>query len=117
MFGGGLGYGTNDVTVEADVVADFTTYTKPDGSSRSNVRAMAGFEYLAADHYPLRIGYRYDKNQSSHALSAGLGYIDPQFSIDVAFRRTISAKDPFGPATTIVIDLQYFVESLTVKAE
>jgi hypothetical protein len=116
MFGGGVGYGTNDVTFEGDVVADFTTYTNADGSSRTNLRAMAGLEYLAADHYPLRIGYRYDKSQSSHAISGGVGYIDPQFSVDFAIRRTF-AKDPFGPATTLVIDLQYFVESLTVKAE
>src|SRR6185503_12114669 len=96
MFGGGVGYGTNDVTVEADVVADFTTYTQADGSSRTNLRAMAGFELLAADHYPLRVGYRYDKIQSSHAVSAGVGYIDPQFSVDFAIRRTF-AKGPYGP--------------------
>jgi hypothetical protein len=116
-FGGGVGYGTNDVTVEADVVADFTTFTNADGTTRTNVRAMAGFEYLAGDHYPLRIGYRYDKNQATHALSAGLGYIDPQFSIDFALRHTVAGKEPFGPVTAIVIDLQYFVESVSVKTE
>ena len=117
MFGGGIGYGTNDITIEGDVVADFTTFTNADGSTRTNVRAMAGFEYLAVDHYPLRFGYRYDKAQSAHGLSAGVGYIDPQFSIDVALRHTVGSKDPFGPVTAVVIDLQYFVESLTVKAE
>jgi hypothetical protein len=117
MLGGGAGYGTNDITVEADVVADFTTFTNADGSSRSNVRAMAGFEYLAADHYPLRLGYRYDKNQAAHALSGGVGYIDPQFSVDIAIRQTVTSQDPYGPTTTIVIDLQYFVESLTMHPE
>jgi len=29
----------------------------------------------------------------------------------------VGSKDPFGPVTAVVIDLQYFVESLTVKAE
>ena len=117
MLGGGVGYGTNDITAEVDVVADFTTFTNADGSSRTNWRTMAGFEFLAADHYPLRIGYRYDKNQSTHAISGGLGYIDPQFSVDVAVRHTLAGSDPFGPFTSVVIDLQYFVESLTVKAE
>jgi hypothetical protein len=117
MFGGGVGYGTNDLTIEGDVVSDFTTFTNADGSTRTNVRAMAGFEYLAGDHYPLRLGYRYDKNQSTHALSGGLGYIDPQFSIDVAVRHTVAGSSPYGPSTSIVIDLQYFVESLTVKPE
>jgi hypothetical protein len=117
MFGGGVGYGTNDVSLEADVVADFTTFTNADGSSRTNIRAMAGFEFLAGDHYPLRLGYRYDKNQSTHAVSGGIGYIDPQFSVDFAIRHTVGAKDPFGPVTTFVIDLQYFVESFAVKSE
>lgn len=109
--GGGAGYGNNDITAEVDVVADFTTYTKADGSSRTAMRVLGGFEYLAADHFPLRIGYRYDAAPSTHAISGGVGYIDPQFSIDVAVRRTVSGKEPFGPVTSVVVDLQYFLES------
>lgn len=112
--GGGVGFGTNDITIEADVVADFTTFTDANGSSRTNMRAMAGFEYLAADHFPFRVGYRFDDKQSTHALSAGLGYIDPQFSVDFALRQTVAGSDPFGPSTTIVVDLQYFLESTGV---
>jgi len=111
MFGGGIGYGTSDITAEADVVADFSTFTRADGTSHTNVRMMAGFEYLAVDHYPLRLGYRYDQNQATHALSAGVGYIDPQFSLDFAIRRTLAEKVPFAPVTSIVIDIQYFIES------
>jgi hypothetical protein len=109
--GGGIGYGTSDITAEGDVVADFTTFTNEGGGSRTTTRFMAGFEYLAGDHYPLRVGYRYDQGQSSHAISGGLGYIDPQFSVDFAVRHTVSVKDPYGPVTTFVIDLQYFIES------
>jgi opacity protein-like surface antigen len=109
--GGGVGYGNNDITAEVDVVADFTTFTKVDGSSRTAMRYLAGFEYLAADHFPLRIGYRYDAEPSTHAISAGVGYIDPQFSIDLAIRRTVAGKEPYGPVTSVVIDLQYFLES------
>ena len=109
--GGAIGFGNNDITAEVDVVADFTTYTKADGTSRTNMRAMAGFEYLAADHFPLRVGYRYDAEPALHAISAGAGYIDPQFSVDLSIRRTVSGKEPFGPVTTVVVDLQYFLES------
>lgn len=109
--GGGVGYGNNDVTAEVDVVADFTTYTTASGSSRTALRASAGFEYLAADHFPLRVGYRYDAEPSTHAISGGVGYIDPQFSVDFSLRRTISGKEPFGPVTSIIVDLQYFLES------
>jgi opacity protein-like surface antigen len=109
--GGGIGYGNNDITAEIDVVADFTTYTNAQGSSRTAMRALAGFEYLAADHFPLRIGYRYDDVPSTHAISGGLGYIDPQFSVDVSLRRTVAGKEPYGPVTSVVVDLQYFLES------
>jgi opacity protein-like surface antigen len=109
--GGGIGYGSSDVTLEGDFVADFTTFTNEQGQSRTTVRAMLGFEYLAGDHYPLRLGYRYDQGQKTHALSFGLGYIDPQFSVDVAVRRTVAGSDPYAPVTSIVIDLQYFLEA------
>jgi opacity protein-like surface antigen len=111
MLGGGVGFGNNDITAEVDVVADFTTYTKVDGSSRTAMRYLAGFEYLAGNHFPLRIGYRYDAAPSTHAISGGVGYIDPQFSIDLSIRRTVAAKEPFGPVTTVVVDLQYFLEA------
>jgi hypothetical protein len=109
--GGGIGFGTNDITVEGDFAADFTTFTNATGQSRTTTRFMAGLEYLAGDHFPLRLGYRYDQGQHTHAISAGIGYIDPQFSLDFAVRRTVSWNDPYGPVTTFVIDLQYFVES------
>jgi opacity protein-like surface antigen len=115
--GGGVGYGSNDITVEGDVVADFTTFTNGDGESRTKTRLMFGFEYLAADHYPLRLGYRYDQGTSTHALSLGLGYIDPQFSVDFAIRRTVLGSEPYGPVTSIIIDLQYFLEATGLVRE
>jgi hypothetical protein len=110
-FGGGVGFGTNDVTIEADLVADFTTYVSEDGHKRTTTRAMVGAEYLAADHYPLRLGYRYDSGQGTHGISGGIGYIDPQFSVDFAIRQTTGGHDIYGPSTTFVVDLQYFIES------
>jgi hypothetical protein len=112
--GGGVGIGTDDMTIEGDVVADFTTFTKADGASRTTMRAMAGFEYLAADHYPLRLGYRYDQGFGTHGISAGLGYIETMFSVDLAVRHTFG-NDGYAPVTTIVIDLQYFLESTGIR--
>lgn len=100
-FGGGIGFGTHDFTLEGDALADFTTW------DRTTVRAMGGFEFLAADHYPLRAGYRYDQGQKSHGISAGVGYVDKVFSAEVAVRRTV-----VGPkATTVVIGFTYHLES------
>lgn len=100
-FGGGIGFGTDDFTVEGDALADFTTW------DRTTVRAMGGFEFLAANHYPLRVGYRYDQGQKSHGISAGIGYIDKIFAAEVAVRRLVS-----GPkATTVVLGFTYHLES------
>ena len=101
MFGGGLGYGTTDFTVEADALADFTTY----GATKA--RAMVGGEYLAADHVPFRLGYRYDQGADSHAVTGGLGYVDSAYSIDLSIQRTVAG----AAATAIVIGFQYHVES------
>jgi hypothetical protein len=109
--GGGIGFGTSDLTIEANLLGDFTTYVHANGTTKATTRAMFGAEYLAGDHYPLRLGYRYDQGALSHALSAGVGYIDPQFSLEIALRRTVSGPDTAVPSTTVVVDVQYFLES------
>jgi len=99
--GGGLAYASNDFTIEVDGVGDFTSYKD------TTVRVMGGGELLVADHIPLRGGYRFDQGADSHAVSGGFGYLAREFSADLAIRRTVS-----GPgATTIVIGLEYFLES------
>jgi hypothetical protein len=98
---GGIGYGTKQWTLEADLLGDFTTW------DHSSVRAMLGFELLAGDRYPLRLGYRYDEGADSHALSGGLGYIDQSFAAEVGVRRTVSGD----AATAIVIGFKYHLES------
>ena len=93
--------GNDSIVVEADGVADFTTWQK------TTMRAMGGLEYLAADRFPLRAGYRFDGGRQSHAISGGLGYVDTQFAFEVGVRRVVSGD----AATTIVFTMQYFVES------
>ncbi len=99
--GGGIGVGTEDFTVEADVVSDFTTW------DATKVRAMGGLEILAANNYPLRLGYRYDDGAESHALSGGAGYIDRTFAAEVAVRRTVAGDG----ATAIFFGFTYHLES------
>jgi hypothetical protein len=108
--GGGVGYANDDLTIEGDLLFDLTTYVGTGAATRSTVRGMLGVEYLAADHYPLRAGYRYDQGLKSHALSAGFGYLDPQFALEIALRRTVSGPEWSTPVTAIVIDLEYFLE-------
>lgn len=99
--GGGVGYGTQDFSIEVDGLADFNSWED------TAARVMAGGELLLGDHFPLRAGYRWDQGADTHALSGGLGYVGTEFSAEVSVRRTIS--DP--GATTIVIGLAYFLES------
>jgi len=99
--GGGIGVATEDFTIEADAIADFNSYLKP------TARVMAGGEYLLINHIPLRAGYRYDQGANSHALSAGVGYIAREFSIEASVRRTVA-----GPAATMIFfGAAYFLES------
>jgi hypothetical protein len=100
-FGGGVAYGTRDFTIEGDALADFTTY----GDTKA--RAMLGGEYLAADHFPLRAGYRYDQGVQSHALTGGFGYVDTAYELDLALQRVVVGDR----ATAIIIGFKYHVES------
>lgn len=99
--GGGVGYGTEDFSVEVDGLADFNSWLEVSG------RVMAGGEYLAGDHFPLRLGYRFDQGAMSHELSGGFGYIDRRFSVEASVRRTLA-----GPSATMIhVGLAYFLES------
>ncbi|MCL2823538.1 MAG: hypothetical protein FWD57_06050 [Polyangiaceae bacterium] len=100
--GGGIGVGSKDYFIEADVLGDFTTW------ERTTVRAMAGAEYLVGNNFPLRVGYRYDAGSEQHAISGGLGYIDPNFSAELGVRRSVSGEG----YTALVFAVQFFVESM-----
>ena len=98
---GGIGYGKELFSLEGDLAADFTTW------DRTTVRAMAGGEVLAGDHFPLRAGYRYDDGAKSHSISGGLGYIDTTFAAEIAVRRVVSGE----AATAIVFGFTYHLDS------
>lgn len=105
---GGIGYQTHLFALEGDALADFTTW----GTTRA--RAMFGAEVFLADHFPIRAGYRYDDGQKAHALSAGLGYIDRKFSIELSGRRDVVAAHPM---TLFVLGLRYFYDSGDTSAD
>lgn len=102
IFGAGAGFGSDLFTIEVDVAGDFTTYDS------TKLRGMGGVEFLAAGQYPLRLGYRYDEGQGSHALSGGAGYAAKEFAFDVSLRR-IFGDDA---ATAYFFGLKYHVDSL-----
>ena len=100
---GGIGYFTRSFAIEGDGLVDFTTWTKTRG------RLMAGGEVFLADRYALRGGYRYDDGMKTHAVSAGLGYIDKRWSIELSGRRDVAGDHP---ATLLTMSLRYFYDSV-----
>ena len=99
---GGIGYSNGTFTVEVDELIEFTTFGGPRG------RTMIGAEYLAADHFPIRAGYRFDAGMKTHALGLGLGYVDKKFSVELGGRRDVVADHP---ATMISVGLRFFIDS------
>lgn len=100
-FGGGIGIGTSDFSIEADALADFSSYLD------TSMRLMIGAEYLAGDHFPFRLGYRFDQGAKEHAISGGLGYIGNELAVEASVRRALA--DP--GATTIFVGLTYHLEA------
>jgi hypothetical protein len=99
---GGIGWSNQTVTIEADSLIDFTTF----GSARA--RAMLGAEFLAADRFPLRAGYRYDAGMRTHAASLGAGYVDRKFSVELGARRDVAGDNP---ATLVSVGIRFFIDS------
>lgn len=95
VLGTGIGYGTGDFSIEVDGTADFTTW------GRTTYRGMGSATYLAADNFPLRVGYRYDEAFKQHAVSGGVGYLTGEYSIDAGVRRTLG---DWG-ATTVSVSI------------
>lgn len=101
MLGGGIGYGTRDFGIEANVVLDSTTW------DRTTTRWMGGAEVLIADHVGLRAGYRYDTGLEAHSVSGGAAYIDQRFSVDASVRQTLGEYS----STAIVFGFTLHVEA------
>ena len=99
--GGGLAFGSRSYSLEADALADFTTWQK------TTARAMAGGELLLGDSFPLRAGYRFDSGNKSHSISGGAGYIDPSFSVEIGIRRSLNGEG----YTVFALTVQVFVDS------
>jgi hypothetical protein len=102
---GGIGYSSGavrpgDLTLEVNGLVDFTTRSEARG------RVMVGGEILVHERVPVRAGYRYDDVMKTHAVSAGAGYVDPRFSLDVGARRDVVADQP---ATAFVVGLRFFI--------
>lgn len=101
MVGGGVGYGTREFGLEANVVLDTTTW------GHTTARWMGGGEVLLGESVALRAGYRFDTGLDAHSVSGGAAYIDQRFSVDAAVRQTLGEYS----ATAIVFGFTLHIES------
>jgi hypothetical protein len=99
---GGIGYANELFALEGDALADFTTW----GGTRG--RFMAGGELFLANHFPIRVGYRYDDGFKTHALSGGLGYVDRKWSFEIGARRDVAGEHP---STVVSVGLRFFYDA------
>jgi len=99
---GGVGYSNQTFTIEGNTLVDFTTWGK------ARPRVMFGAEYLVADRFPIRAGYRYDDGMKTHAISLGAGYVERKFSVELAGRRDVVADHP---ATLLSLGVRFFIDS------
>jgi hypothetical protein len=100
---GGLGLTLGGIfSIESDLLIDFNTW-----GNRARPRFSAGAELLLFDHVPLRVGYRFDEGQRTHALGWGLGWIDKKFSVELSARRDIVAD---ANMMVIVLGVRYFFD-------
>jgi hypothetical protein len=106
LVGGGLGYGTDMFSIEADGLADLSSWGVP-GAAKPTARLMAGAEFKVAGIVPLRAGYRYDQGAKLNTVSFGSGYVGSEFAIEASVKRTISNPG----ATTMFLSVAYYLES------
>ncbi len=99
--GGGIGYGADLFTIEADAEADFSTW------QNTEYNFMGGAGLLLADNYPVRAGYRFERGPRTHAVSAGIGYVSRFFGVELGVRRLVAGEE----ATLVTLDLRYHVEA------
>jgi hypothetical protein len=105
--GGGIGIGTPSFSIEADGLADLSSWSRPLEPLKAKARLMLGGEYLLADHVPIRLGYAFDQGAKLHTLSAGGGYVGTEFAIEASLKQTLSSPG----ATTLLLSLEYFFEA------
>ena len=99
--GGGIGYGSETFSIEADGIADIGSWDKP------TARVGAGAEYVIAGMVPVRAGYRFDSGGKLHTISVGTGFVHPVFSVEASVKRTLSNPG----ATSMVFSIAYHLDS------
>ncbi len=105
LVGGGVSWSIDNVfTMAFDSFADCSTFHNQDGSIRPEL-LMGGSLELFLSGIAIRGGYYWDGGRTTHSVSGGLGYVDPGYSIDVAYRGIVAG----GTDHSVLASIRYFV--------
>jgi hypothetical protein len=114
----GIGLGVTPVpqlTINFDVVVNFSGYqtyrVDPTAGTisldaRQTARLGPGLEWLIAGRVPLRAGVVYDSGLPGTFLTVGLGYVTPQFGVDLSYRGKVQG----GIENVLMLGLRLFID-------
>jgi len=103
--GGSISYTIDGaLTLAFDGLADLSTWHNDDGSIHPVALFGGAVEYFTGS-VPIRAGYFYDTGRNIHYVSAGLGWMNRDVGVDIAWRQQIT-----GPMNTwLLASIRYFV--------
>lgn len=105
LVGGSASYTLdNMLTLAFDGFADLSTFRYDDDSIRPE-GLLGGAAELFYEGVPIRAGYYYDTGRDSHTLSAGVGYVRPEFSVELSYRQQIVGGDD----NWLLLGFRYFI--------
>ncbi|MCA9601246.1 MAG: hypothetical protein KC417_04450, partial [Myxococcales bacterium] len=101
LVGGSIAYSTDmGLSFGADALTDTTTFDK------AKVLTGGGVEYLAAGQIPIRAGYRFDSGRETHAITAGIGFVNESMGLDFALQQLVKG----GNNSELLFSFRYFVQ-------
>lgn len=71
----------------------------------ARVAFSGGVEWLAADTFPIRLGYSYDQINGTQHVGFGLGYFTEGSGLDLAYRHEINGTE--GKMLALTIKIQF----------
>lgn len=107
--GGGLSLSPiRELTLVADALVDFRSTNAVRG------RYSGGIELFLSGKYAIRGGYLFDDTRGgSQAVTFGVGYIDPAWSVELAMRQAIVPD----LQSTMMLSVRYFYQSAQQQAQ
>jgi hypothetical protein len=105
LVGGGISYTVDSMfTIGVDGFSDLSTFHNVDGTLRPEALFGLGAELFTGE-VPIRLGYYYDTGRGLHVLSAGLGYVNSSFGIELSYRQQfIGSTDSW-----LLLSFRYFI--------